>query len=55
MLHKRVTTENHSNSKAKFGTQKTTIQRRRNPNIRRGLRVQARRLLKLLREHALIN
>jgi len=34
MLHKRVTTENHSNSWAEFGTQKARIQRRRNSNLR---------------------
>ena len=37
MLHKRVTTENHSNSWAEFGTQKARIQRRRNCNLRRSL------------------
>ena len=39
MLHKRVTTENNSNSQTKFGTQKARIQRPRNPNLRRSLRV----------------
>ena len=45
MLHKRVTTENHSNSWAEFGTQKARIQRRRNPNLRGSLCFQSRRVL----------
>jgi len=33
-MHKRVTTENESNSWTELGTQKARIQRRRNRNIR---------------------